>query len=91
VVKNVFRLFQSWVDKHCNPRLRLGESLSALLKANGRYNNSLVLNLSKVVHLRAAFLAFSEGEAEEYVASSKIKDKKCHMEAISKYRELLLH
>jgi hypothetical protein len=46
VVKNIIRLFQSWIDTHSLSKSQIEESLSGLVSRN-KYNNSLILDISK--------------------------------------------
>jgi len=46
VVKNIIRLFQSWIETHSVSRSQIEESLSGLVSRN-KYNNSLILDISK--------------------------------------------
>lgn len=46
VVKNIIRLFQSWIETHSVSRSQIKESLSGLVSRN-KYNNSLILDISK--------------------------------------------
>lgn len=61
LVKNIFRLFNSWLEKHTPPELSLTTVVeSMLLNNNRKYNNRLVIQISKHAKLRRAFLAFAE-------------------------------
>jgi hypothetical protein len=62
VVKNILRLFQSWIDDHSPPELGLKRALESLLDS-GKFNNNLIINLSRDQLLRKAFLGFSEAQA----------------------------
>lgn len=64
VVKNIFRLFQSWVEDNTISELCLAGSLAHLLNKTGKYNNSLIIAISKDPALRKAFIAFSGAPGE---------------------------
>ncbi len=60
VVKNIFRLFQSWIEQNKSSEFQLGSALEQCLSNNKeKYNNRLINNLSKHNLLRQAFMAFS--------------------------------
>jgi len=62
--------------------------LTSLFEAKGKYNNSLIIAISKHQNLRDAFLAFSDSEAQYLIEKSRIHDKKSHMEALRMFRDL---
>lgn len=57
---------------------------------NGRFNNNLIINISKNTLLRRAFLGFCQSNAEDFINKSKIHDKGSHYEAIKKYENLCI-
>lgn len=61
LVKNIFKLFKGWVEDSAPQELRqeLKVALQDLLAKNGKFNNSLIISLSKEQMLRKAFIAFS--------------------------------
>jgi hypothetical protein len=60
IVKNIFRLFQNWLEEDSPPELELGYALTTLWCEVGKFNNYLVRKLSLHQDLRKAFLAFSD-------------------------------
>lgn len=61
LVKNIFKLFKGWVEDSAPQELgqELKVALQDLLAKNGKFNNSLIISLSKEQMLRKAFIAFS--------------------------------
>lgn len=64
VVKNIFRMFLHWVDNSTPPNFRLSHALKAHLNIIGKYNNHLIVSISKKEPLRKAFLTFCSTEAQ---------------------------
>lgn len=58
VVKNIIRLFQTWIDEHSRNKSQIQESLSNLL-FKAKFNNKLILEISKDKLLRKSFISFS--------------------------------
>ena len=80
-VKNIFKLFQSWVEESSplEARLRLKIALEVLGKAFRKFNNNLIIGLSKDPLLRRAFILFAEVHGEGMICSSRIHDKESHL------------
>ena len=89
-MKNIYRLFRDWLKKHYSPEMEMEGILHALLQSIKKYNNSLVVAISKNSKLRSAFLLFAEDEGEKLIGSSRIFDKASHVEALKTYRQLCL-
>jgi len=71
------RLFQTWLEDHKAPDEDI-RSLSEAMRI-GKFNNNLVISISKHQTLRRHFLRFCDECAEEYIARSKIHDKSSHL------------
>jgi len=79
VVKNIFRLFKIWTKVHVAENKQLLSSLAYVLKSNRKFNNNLILKISKHAELRKFFLTFSAHEGIEQIRQSRIKDKDSHI------------
>lgn len=90
LVKNIFRLFESWVEEHLGGSIELRETLRGFLQSV-KYNNNLVINLSKQSKLREAFMIFCDGSGQELIGKSKIRDKRSHLEALKQYQRICLN
>ena len=66
----------------------MGALLTNLFNSTGKYNNRLILKITKDPQLRKTFLNFSNNEGEEMIASSRINDKDSHYEALRRYGAL---
>jgi hypothetical protein len=62
----------------------------AFISKSSRFNNNLVVALSKDELMRKAFLVFSDSYGEESIEQSNINDKRSHVEALRKYTNLCL-
>jgi hypothetical protein len=62
VVKNIFRLFQMWIDTSTPSEMQLGSALKDLLKCHKKFNNALIKKIAANEKLRKAFISFSEEE-----------------------------
>lgn len=60
------------------------------MKGHRRFNNSLIIKLSKDPLLQKAFILFAEVHGEEMIAASRIHDKASHLSALKKYQSLCL-
>lgn len=85
VVKNVVKLFKGWLEDLKPYRHDLTNALEKLILLNKKYNNSLIIKLSKHSQLRPAFINFCQEGAEDLIKESRVKDKISHIEALRKY------
>lgn len=87
LVKNIIRLFQAWLEERREIGGEVHQGLSEAIQS-GKFNNNLIITMSQTPKLRAAFLRFCDGNAEDFIAKSKIHDKSSHMEALKKYENI---
>ena len=59
-----------------------------MLESHKKYNNELLLLISKEPNLRNSFIAFCETEGEYSIECSKIMDKESHIEALRTYQKI---
>ena len=88
IVKNIYRRFRRWTEDHYSAESELYRSLMSLFKIHKKYNNKLIIKLSKNSQIRQAFMIFCEGTAERLINSSTLKDKRSHLEAINIYKQV---
>jgi len=56
----------------------------------GKYNNKLIVEISKHPQLRKAFITFCEEDGISGINRSRITDKASHHEALREYMEICL-
>lgn len=62
VVKNIYKLFLSWIESNVAPQLRVDQLLKSLHRAHGKFNNALIIKISHNDELRKYFINFSDEE-----------------------------
>jgi hypothetical protein len=91
VVKNIIKLFRGWIEDLNPYRADLSNSLNNLILRNEKYNNSLILSLSKHSKLQSIFITFCEEEGQNLIKESRIRDKSSHLEALARYYQICCH
>jgi hypothetical protein len=89
-VKNIFTLFQNWVEVYSRSEFDLSTALVELISSHGGYNDGLAVSLSKHSKLNSSFFEFCDDQATDCLNISSVQHKKLHLKTLNKFRQLCL-